>query len=126
MERRQTKRLEYRARVEIKLYSVDGRSELANKTLACEIADVSAGGVRFVSESEIPVGTHLKLRIAISDPPSAFSHEADVRWAHSVNGRGGFAVGVQFTGSVEHMEEWRRVVEHIAELSSPDQGRKPR
>lgn len=118
MERRQTKRLEYHASVEIKLYSVAGRSELANKTLTCEIADVSVGGVRFESEADIPVGTQLKLRIAISDPPSAFSHQGEVRWAQAVNGHARVAVGVRFTGSSEHMQEWRRVVEHIAELSA--------
>ena len=113
--RRQHPRIEYRQKVEIKLYSVEGHPELTDKMIIGHTADISEGGLGIRIDKQIPVGTAVKLRIFVVDPPSAFLQQGTVRWALQEEGGWRCFVGVEFTGSSpEHMEEWLRLVRHIA------------
>lgn len=115
--RRQHPRVEYQHRVEIKLYHVAGQPDLTNRTLSGQTADISAGGVGLRLDRDIPVGTEVRLRLFIEDPPSAFLHRGIVRWTLKDEKGENFFIGIEFTGgSPEHMEEWRRVVRQILDL----------
>lgn len=113
--RRQHPRIEFHQKVEIKLYHVDGHPDLAGQTLVGQSSDISEGGVGIRLPRDIPVGTEMKLRVFVMDPPSAFIHRAAVRWVLGDEKRTNFFIGVEFIGSSpEHMSEWRDLVRHLA------------
>jgi c-di-GMP-binding flagellar brake protein YcgR len=119
--RRQSLRVAYRQTVEVKLYSASGHPELKDRLYLGRTADVSEGGIGLRSETDIPIGTLVKLRIFVRDPPSAFTHQGVVRWlqnGHRETEK--FLIGIEFAGgSPEHMEEWRRLVRHLVHEMDP-------
>ncbi|HYH82518.1 MAG TPA: PilZ domain-containing protein [Longimicrobium sp.] len=73
--------------------------------------NVSEGGLSFVSENEIPIGTTIEVCIAEVDPP--FQAEARVVWA-SPEPEGGWCTGVQF---LEAADAFRvRMVEQVCAI----------
>jgi c-di-GMP-binding flagellar brake protein YcgR len=81
--------------------------------------NVSKGGLSFVSEEEIPVGSNIEIRIAAVDPP--FEAKARVVWVKGEDE--GYCIGVQFLDAADAfrsrmveqvcaIERYRRQVEH--------------
>src|SRR5262245_59629176 len=97
--RRLHPRIEYHERVEIKLHHVDGHPDLKDKNLLGLSADISEGGVGLRLDKSLPVGTELKLRIFIPDPPSAFMHRGVVRWTLKDEEGKNFFIGIEFAGA---------------------------
>jgi c-di-GMP-binding flagellar brake protein YcgR len=121
--RRQSLRVAYRQTVEIKLYSVAGHPELKNRTYPGRTADVSEGGVGLRCETNLPLGTEVKLRIFVRDPPSSFTHQGVVRWSRNGHGADRFLLGIEFSGgSADYMDEWRRLVRQLVHELDPEAG----
>ncbi len=114
LNRRQHPRIEYRERVEIKLYHVAGAPDLQNRVLEGGTSDISEGGVGLRLDRDLPSGTEVKLRIFVADPPSAFMHRGFVRWTRKEPADAHYLVGVEFDGgSPDHMADWRALVRHL-------------
>ncbi len=115
-ERRKHPRIPYDTAVHVKLYTVYGQEDLSGKNLFCTTSDISVNGIQLTVDRPLLVGTSMELRVAIIDPPTAFAHLAQVRWAREV-GPQQYHVGVEFTGaSTERMEAWNNLVRHIQQL----------
>lgn len=85
---------------------VDG----AGAARARQSVNVSEGGLSFVSEDEIPVGTIVDVRISEVDPP--FEAQARVAWA--MPDPEGWCIGVQF---LEAADTFRvRMVEQVCAI----------
>ena len=113
--KRKFQRFEDPTSVRIKFYSVAGQDDLNGSTLECATHDISEGGICLTMNRDLPVDTPVKLRVAIADPPSSFTHHAEVRWTGEASQPGYYSAGLEFTGSSEtHMEEWRRLLRCIS------------
>lgn len=78
---------------------------------ARQSVNVSEGGLSFVSEDEIPLGTVIEVRISEVDPP--FEAQARVAWL-SREDDGGWCIGVQF---LEAADAFRvRMVEQVCAI----------
>ena len=77
---------------------------------ARQSVNVSEGGLSFVSEDEIPIGTIIEVRLPDVDPP--FEAEARVAWAFPE--KDGWCIGVQF---LEEADAFRvRMVEQVCAI----------
>lgn len=78
---------------------------------ARQSVNVSEGGLSFLSEDEIPLGTVVEVRISEVDPP--FEAQARVAWL-SREDDGGWCIGVQF---LEAADAFRvRMVEQVCAI----------
>ena len=81
-------------------------ADLIGTTLSCATLDVSAGGLRIQTTSEIPVGCQLDLWIDNSAGPGKFFLSSDVRWAIQVET--GYQAGVELhEGAATDIAAWR-------------------
>jgi c-di-GMP-binding flagellar brake protein YcgR len=60
----------------------------------CSVADVSEGGMRFVSNRQFELGQVLRLTFSL--PGSMLSIRTDARVVHCTHEEGGFGTGAQF------------------------------
>ena len=81
----------------------------AGKTL--QSSNVSVGGLSFVSDEPLEVGSAIEIRIAEVDPP--FQARARVVWS-SPEGGGGYCTGVQFLDSSDAFRV--RMVEQVCTI----------
>lgn len=105
------KRREYRRRSNERLFVQIVRSDdqdLVGTTISCEALDVSANGLRIVTSTMIPAGSHLDLWVDNSAGPGKFFLSSEVRWARI--GENGFEAGVELhAGSATDIAEWRQL-----------------
>lgn len=113
--RRQHARVAYRQTVLVKLYSVANHPDMKNRELKASTSDVSEGGLRITCEKDLTVGTKVKLRISIENPPSHFIHECEVRWRQTdPTDPKLWQIGLQFAETSEtHRMEWIRLIRQL-------------
>ncbi|MDA1087654.1 MAG: PilZ domain-containing protein [Verrucomicrobia bacterium] len=111
MDRRRHARAAYEADVRVKLYTVSGYVDLADKVLYCCTADLSESGIRLSSDIEIPVGSVLEMSVVSEDPAKVFTHRGEVRWVFDDIDPGKFLLGIEFIQSSSgHRDEWLEFV----------------
>lgn len=72
----------------------------------CPLYDISRGGVRFLSQHEIPIETSLELEIKIPGEPVPLKMKGRVRWTAPFQGKNyNFQIGVQFFPYGEEKEQ---------------------
>ena len=113
-ERRAQERITDVGDMNVTILSAPGEHQIENETFACEVEDVSMGGVRFSAPSAPEIGSVLEVQIASVDPKRVFWHVGRVMWTKPLNGA--FSVGVKFTESPqETIELWEQVLEEKLE-----------
>jgi hypothetical protein len=111
MDRRRQARAAYKADVRVKLYTVSGYVDLADKVLYCCTADLSEFGVRLSNDIEIPVGSVLEMSIVSEDPAKAFTHRGEIRWVSGDIDPSKFLLGIEFIQtSAGQRDEWLEFV----------------
>ncbi len=82
--------------------------ELLGTTLSCRALDVSASGLRLVTDTPLPSGCQLDLWIDNTTGPGKFFLSSEVRWTKR-NG-GGYELGVMLNdGSATDIDEWKQL-----------------
>ncbi len=82
---------------------------LIGVTLSCKCVDVSAHGIKFLSESFIPVGCLLDLWVDDKSRPGKFFLSGETRWTHKA-GSEETLVGVRLhDGLATDIENWMEV-----------------
>ncbi|MGQ9671506.1 MAG: PilZ domain-containing protein [Candidatus Aminicenantales bacterium] len=95
-ERRKESRVEEEDKVVLELFS---NSDLSpeKKNLSALTKDISPGGVRIMTNVNLPVGTLLRLEIGLARPRKLVRALGSVRWSRSVYGEDLFELGIEFT-----------------------------
>jgi c-di-GMP-binding flagellar brake protein YcgR len=97
--------IRHTADVPIEIRAVPGRASMRQPAI-----NVSEGGLSFISETEIPVGTTIEIRIAEVQPP--FEAHARVVWTRSEDGA--YCIGVQFLDADDAFRA--RMVEQVCSI----------
>lgn len=119
IERRKHLRVRHRSEVHVKLYTVSGYVDLADKTLRCHTEDLSIGGIRLSSDVEIPVGCYIEMSVHIENPPKVFTHRGEVRWVAADIEPDKYSIGIEFQAASdgEHAA-WRELVDKLQSSDS--------
>jgi len=114
-DRRNLPRFSYDTRVEIKIYPSGERGQGSGKECNCRTEDLSASGIRLVSDTEIAANTPIDMIVFVHDPPSAYTHAGEVRWVVRDGASAEYAMGIEFTGgSKTHRESWGNLIQLLA------------
>jgi c-di-GMP-binding flagellar brake protein YcgR len=97
--------IRHTADVPIEVRAVPGRAPMRQPAI-----NVSEGGLSFISETEIPVGTTIEIRIAEVQPP--FEAHARVVWTRSEDDA--YCIGVQFLDADDAFRA--RMVEQVCSI----------
>ena len=97
--------IRHTAGVPIEVRAVPGSAGLRQQSV-----NVSEGGLSFVSDRDIPIGSTIEVRIAEVDPP--FEARARVVWSSPENGR--HCIGVQFLDANDAFRA--RMVEQVCSI----------
>ena len=75
------------------------------RPVACQILDISAGGMRMDCTRAFEVGEKLRVEVHMGDDnPSPFTFESTVRWRRDAD-EGRLAHGLVFTDLSQHLTE---------------------
>lgn len=97
--------------VVVTIISIPGAPTLQNRTIFCTTADVSAGGVRLHTDTGVPGGAVVELRVAISNPLRAFKQRGRVAWVTQLEGEDRYALGIEFLDRASSgMIQWKDMV----------------
>ena len=81
--------------------------ETQRRTLKCESADLSRGGLRIQVAETLPVGNSVEVWIKVTDSPQTFYLVGSVRWCAPTDH--GAEVGIAVTdGPATDFKAWRR------------------
>lgn len=84
------------------------QSSLVGTTVSCQAIDISAGGLKIETGSNIPNGCRLDIWVDIVSRPGKFFLTSDVRWSRMTD-EGLCLLGVELhEGATTDIEEWRR------------------
>lgn len=97
--------IRHTADVPIEVRTVRGRESRRQPAI-----NISEGGLSFVSEENIPVGSTIEIRIDAVDPP--FEARARVVWAKAEED--GYCIGVQFLDAADAFRS--RMVEQVCAI----------
>ena len=82
--------------------------ETQRRTLKCESADLSLGGLRIQVAETLPVGNSVEVWIKLTDSPQTFYLVGSVRWCAPTDH--GAEVGIAVTdGPATDFKAWRRM-----------------
>lgn len=95
-ERRSEKRINRKAK-ELKIKSVDGAPELANREIQGNTVDISASGLQIVLDCNIPSGTTIEVWITPEDDKMRYHLAGMVRWSSEVKSDE-FHIGILLLG----------------------------
>lgn len=95
-ERRKDSRIKEEDKVVLELLS-NSNLPLEKKVLNALTKDISPGGVRVMTNVNLPVGTLLKLEIGLARRRKLIKAVGIVRWARSIYEEELFELGVEFT-----------------------------
>ena len=111
--RRIHERLHEQNSVAVRVLTAPDETSLEGKTYFCTTEDLSTGGVRFNVSVPVPVGTVLELRVAFSQPISAYRHIGKVVWVKEApNQVPPYSVGVEFTDTAPNdVAVWEKLVD---------------
>jgi len=93
-EKRKEKRYKEENKVVIE-FTVDG-TEHTTKAIFAFTQDISIGGAKILTDQNIPVGTDIKLSIALDRSKQSIVTWANVRWSKSLYEGTLFEIGVKF------------------------------
>ncbi len=96
-ERRAHPRISEKNSVAVKVLSCPDDPSLVKKVFFCATEDLSVGGVKLQLSKEVPVGTRLELRVAVSRPYVSFRHVGRVVWVKKQDMELPYATGIQFS-----------------------------
>jgi len=111
--RRIYQRLNEQNSVAVRVLTAPEAATLEGKTYFCTTEDLSAGGLRFNVSAPVPVGTVLELRVAFSQPISAYRHIGKVVWLKETPDQSSpYSVGVEFTDTAPNdVAAWEKLVD---------------
>lgn len=120
-DRREHPRFEERNRVTVTVLSAPDVPQIESHSFYCWTRDLSAGGMRFLVHSRVPVGSILKLEVMFDTPHEVFRHIGKVMWAQEFVEDGVRAnwLGVQITetlGGEARFAIWTICVENGTSL----------
>ncbi|NCC52658.1 MAG: PilZ domain-containing protein [Spartobacteria bacterium] len=112
-DRRTHQRLNEQNSVAVRILSAPEADALEGKTYFCTTEDLSAGGLRFNVSAPVPVGTVMEIRVAFSQPISAYRHIGKVVWVKEDTDQAPpYAVGVEFTDTAPNdVAAWEKLVD---------------
>ncbi len=90
LERRQFRRIRVSSPIEYKFFN----SGYFQQTVTC---DISEGGISFLTDGLIPIGTHLYFQARLKNRPQALYGIARVTWCTKQPYEEKFKVGLEFT-----------------------------
>ena len=80
--------------------------EMVGTTVSCATVNVSANGLRFAVDSDIPTGSKIDIWVDISSGRGKYFLSSDVRWCKE-RADGRYELGVElFGGTVTDFKEW--------------------
>jgi len=94
-EKRKEIRKKEENRITLELHSSDHPSNDI-KTVSAFTKDISAGGVRVITDSPFPVGTELKVNIVLSKTRKIVNLDGKVRWVNNLSCEDLFELGIEF------------------------------
>ena len=111
-ERRGHPRLDAAADVEIVIDSAPGAKDLDGKSVMCRTRDISLRGVRLLTDTALPVGAYLKLRIKLPRQAERYRQAGKVVWCRpgtDPDAGAAFHAGIEFSvsGSPD-FDAWRK------------------
>ena len=75
--------------------------------------NISKGGLRFRHEREMPIGSLVRIHVALKIPLKTITHLGRICWVGQTAGRNGCAMGVQFTETPPvDLLHWTNYVDH--------------
>ncbi len=87
--------------------TASAEKDLVGATFSCSALDVSAGGLRIVSEAPIPEGSKLDLWVDSTRRPGKYFLTSDVRWSEAVV-NGDCFMGIELLESpTTDIDQWR-------------------
>lgn len=95
-ERRRESRIKEEDKVLIELLT-NGQTPEDKSIVNALTKDISPGGVRIMTDVNLPAGTLLKLEIVLSQRRRRLRAAGIVRWARSVYGEDLFEMGIEFS-----------------------------
>lgn len=116
-DRRRWPRVEERSRIAVTVVSAPEAPHIESNCYYCWTQDISAGGLRFLVHSSVPLGAILKLQVIFEQPETAtFVHIGKVVWEQEFkdNGVQSSWLGVELTetlGGEDHIKQWRRIID---------------
>jgi Tfp pilus assembly protein PilZ len=74
---------------------------LEGEVFWCTTRDLSAGGLRMVVHSQVPIGTKVRLRVVFTEPPAEFEHLSHVVWSTTkcVDIVHTYSIGLEFSST---------------------------
>lgn len=118
-EQRRHERVEPAGRISVRVFPRarpdGGRLEYAGHT-----RDLSESGACIITDTQLPVGELLDLRIAVADPPTIFLRPATVRWCSRSEADGTWRTGVEFKSRSSFADDnWRQFIRELRQLAQP-------
>ena len=81
--------------------------------------DISKGGLQFQHDRELPVGSKLRIHVALKFPLRTITHMARVRWTGADATAQRRAIGVEFVETQNtDMWDWLEHLDHTLQASS--------
>lgn len=118
-ERRAHPRRRAKEQVTVEVLASDEVPDLVNREIVCSTQDLSVGGLRFRSDTPIPVGALIKLGIETRQPKRRFEMQGRVVWMVLDGDDGQHAVGVHFSDvGRQNLNAWRHMLEKRGALGS--------
>ena len=118
-DRREHRRVDTAADVEIVIDSAPGALELEGKALLCRTGDISLRGVRLLTDAALPVSAYLKLRIKLPRQPDRYRQAGKVVWCRPNTDP---AVGMTYHAGIEFsltanpdLDAWRKALLRLFE-----------
>jgi len=105
----------YRRKQKVKLKVLaagpTGKRRFTGRVFYCSSEDVSVGGIKFTSRSEIPVNTAFELSIEFPVLNKSFVHSGTVAWSRKDDTKAVHHVGVFFADrDPRTLNAWRKFV----------------
>lgn len=120
-EQRRHERVLRSDRVSFRVYPKSGCPEAVRRESAGRTGDLSESGACIVTDTQLPVGAALELRITITHPPTIFTRPGTVRWSRQSKDDGVWRAGIEFKPTASPADEaWRQFV---GELRAADPAR---
>lgn len=91
-------------------------------TICCECVDASEKGLQMHSASEVPIGSILRLKIAVQNPKAVFALDGLVQWMRFDEFDGRWTHGLLLSSPTEsNMATWASLVGQLERLDSTDE-----
>jgi c-di-GMP-binding flagellar brake protein YcgR len=111
-ERRKEGRISEENKVKFRVAS-KGKTPQVRKTYYALTKDISVGGIRMLTEKYLPVGTELRMEIALLDSNKVINLVGKVRWINCLYDNELYEMGVEFRETLS--DKTVALIEHVYE-----------